>query len=464
MNTNDGPLDFDVAVGTDGLDRALSEMERRVKGFSQATVNEGKKIDGAFQSIGDAAGDLIGPITLATAAFKFGQLANDALMFENAYGMAMREVQTISKAVQDDIEGISQKIADMAANGPDDAIKLSKAFYQIVSAGYDGEEGLKLLEISSKAAVAGVTDTRTAADGLTTVLNAWGLSVDYANKVADVMFKSVERGKTTFSELASSVAQVAPLAASSNIELEQIFAALQTITKQGTPTAQAMTQIRSSIINMNNVLGDGWAKTMTYQEGLNKVAEKAGGSQTALRTLIPDVEGMSAVLALTGEKAAGAADDLNETAKAAGAMETAYGRMMEEADNKWSIVHNKWTREIREIGLAMKDESGTLANFMDAILSKGADVDPEMSIYGIPDKIKALRLMGGSLVGSYIKGGLMPESAVREQYAQFVKNIQEYAKSGLSDQQSLLTDILGIKDKDERLTKLNEFLISSEKS
>ncbi|MDP2335875.1 MAG: hypothetical protein Q8N05_05410 [Bacteroidota bacterium] len=83
-----------------------------------------------------------------------------------------------------------------------------------------------------------------------------------------------------------------------------------------------------------------------------------------------------------------------------------------------------------------------------------------MSIYGIADKIKALRLMGGSLVGSYIKGGLMTESAVREQYDQYIKTIQNYAKQGLSQQQMFLGDILGIKDKDERLTKLNEFLVS----
>lgn len=457
-------LHFETEMENSKFIGAINESERRIKGLSQTTVNEGKKIDGAFQHIGEFAKDLIGPLSAVAVAAKLGQMAQDAYEFERAYGMAMREVQTISKAVQEDIEGISQSIVDMAANGPDGAIKLAKAYYQIVSAGYDGAEGLKLLEISSKAATAGIADTTTAADGLTSVLNAWGLGVEKANLVADVMFTTVRLGKTTFSELASGIAQVAPLAASNNVEFEQIFAALASITKQGTPTSQALTQIRSSLVNMNKVLGDGWADAMTYQEGLNLIAEKAGGSQNKLKELIPDVEGVNAVLALTGQKAAGAADDLNETAKAAGAMETAYGRMMLEADNRWSQVHNKWTREVRELGQAMKDESGNMANFMDALLSKGADVDPNMSIYGIADKIKALRVMGGSLLGSYLKGGLMSESVVREQYDQYVKTITEYAKQGLSQQQMSLGDILGIKDKDERLTKLNEFLVSMKKA
>ncbi|HCY42229.1 MAG TPA: phage tail tape measure protein [Prolixibacteraceae bacterium] len=463
MNT-DGALDFDILFNTDKANAGLDETKKRIAGLSQAAVNEGKKMDGVFNRMGDMATELIGPVSALTAAYKFQQLAQQALKFENAFGMAMREVQTISKAVQDDFEGMSQKLVDMAANGPDDAVKLAKALYQISSAGFDGAEGLKLLDIAAKAAVAGVTDTRTAADGLTTVLNAFGLSVDNAGKVAGVMFKTVERGKTTFSELASTIAQVAPLAASNNIEFEQIFAALQTITKQGTPTAQAMTQIRSSIVNMNNALGDGWAQTMTYQEGLNKIAEKAGGSATELKKLIPDVEGMSAVLALTGQKAKGAAEDLNETAKAAGAMETAYGRMMLEADNRWAAVHNKWTRQVRELGKALKEESGNLANFTDALLSNSADVDAKFNVRGISDRIKAMQEMtGGGFyngIKNYLLAPFIPDAGVQQGYDKFVNQIVQQAKKGLSEQQISLGDILGIKDKDEQLIKLNEFLVS----
>lgn len=450
---------------TGNIDQKIKNIDSELTNIARKAANSGSMMDKAFSNVGNTLdrmglnmSNFIGPAGALAAAFKFQQLAKDAYEFERAFGMAMREVSTISDAAKNNFEAMSESIIDMAANGPDSAIKLAKAYYQIASAGHDGAEGLKLLEISSKAAVAGVTDTITAANGLTTVINAWQLSSEKANSVADVMFQSVKRGKTTFAELAQSIAQVAPLAAANNIEFEQIFAALQTLTKQGVPTAQAMTQIRSSLVNMTKVLGDGWGNVMTYQEGLGKIGEMAKGSQNKLRELIPDVEGIGAVLALTGKNAKGAAEDLSETAKAAGSMEEAYGRMMEEADNKWSIVHNKWTREVRELGKAMKEESGNLADFMDALLSSGADVKPDMSIYGIADKIKALRMMGGSLIGSYVKGGLMPEQMVRDQYAKFVKTIQDYASNGLAQQKIKLSDILGIESKDERLTKLQEFL------
>jgi len=397
-------LYFEGIYDDSKLKSGLRRSNQEVSNWAKNAAHSGDTVEQMFKRVGQTASMFIGPITALSAAYKFVKLGKEALDFENAYGMAMREVQTISKAVQNDIEGISDRIVNLAANGPDDAIKLSKAFYQIVSAGYDGEAGLKLLEVSSKAATAGITDTTIAADGLTTVLNAWGISADNAGKVSDVMFKTVERGKTTFGELAQSIAQVAPLAAANKIGFEQIFAALQTITKQGTPTAQAMTQIRSSIVNMNKVLGDGWSASMTYQEGLNRIAQIAGGSQNKLKELIPDVEGVNAVLALTGEKAAGAAEDLNETTKSTGAMDKAYNTMMEEADNKWSQVHNKWTREMRDLGKAIKSGSTSLADFFNTLLTNTqADIidpgaqkiidDIASSIDGVTDKEEKLTII-----------------------------------------------------------------------
>lgn len=430
MNTNDGAIDFDLIINDDQFNRVIEESRRRIAGLSRSTVSEGKIIDKTFAGLGKSALGLVGPATAVAAAFKFKQLAQEAYDFEKAYGMAMREVQTISTAVQNDLEGVSNRIIDLAANNRDNAIKLAKAYYQIVSAGYDGEEGLKLLEVSAKAATAGITDTVIAADGLTTVLNAWGISGDKAQKVADVMFKTVERGKTTFGELASSIAQVAPLAASNNIAFEQIFAALQTISKQGTPTAQAMTQIRSSIINMNKVLGDGWSKTMTYQKGLERIYEMAGGSQNKLKELIPDVEGVNAVLALTGEKAIGAADDLNETNKAIGSMEKAYGRMMDEASNKWSVVHNKWTRELREFGKAAKSASSDVADLLDVLLTdtKADIIDPgaEKIVSNVATKIADITGKDGKLAAIIEK--------INDLRSTRIENIQPHI-AGLKKQQ-----------------------------
>src|SRR5690606_6206934 len=142
-------------------------------------------------------------------------------------------------------------------------------------------------------------------------------SADEANEVADIMFATVDRGKISFEELASNIATVAPLAAASGISFREIGGAISTLTKQGVPASVALTQIRSSIIAANEILGDGAFATLTYQEGLQKVADMAGGSQNKLKEYAGRIEAVNAILSLTGANAEGASEDLDAMARAA---------------------------------------------------------------------------------------------------------------------------------------------------
>ena len=394
---------------------------------------------------------------IAAAGAIFTKLSSDAYEFSNQFSKSMREVQTISTAVQKDFEGISKQIVNLAAQGPDDAIKLSQAYYQIVSAGYDGAKGLELLNVSSKAATAGLTDTKVAADGLTTILNAWKKDASEAEKVTDILFKTVEKGKTTFPELASNIAQVAPIAAAMNISFEEIAGAIATLTKQGNTTPTALTQIRSAIIAMNDVLGDGWSKTMSFQEGLQKIRDMAGGSDTKLKNMMGRIEGMNAVLAMTGDKAQEAASDLDAMTTATGSMTSAYDKMMQEADNKWSMVNNKWQRELKDLGGALKIASGGIADFFNAMLT-GMDDAPDKvpHVGGFTDRVAAFRMMGNSGLDSYAMAAwnTFNNQGVQNQLARTMSE----ARTGFDEKQADLASILGIEDAQEKAKKLNEFL------
>ena len=72
---------------------------------------------------------------------------------------------------------------------------LSKGLYDILSASIPPAEALNVLEISAKAAAAGITDTGVAADAITTILNSYGMSADQAGMVSDKLFAIVKEGK-----------------------------------------------------------------------------------------------------------------------------------------------------------------------------------------------------------------------------------------------------------------------------
>lgn len=308
------------------------------------------------------------------AALAIGAVAAFATISAQAYTMsknfeqAMKEVETISSATQNNFKGISQSVFELSKITPDGPEKLANAYYQIVSAGFDGAEGLKLLETAAKSAVAGVTDTLTAADGITTVLNAFKIEAENSNEVADILFKTVQLGKTTFAELAANLSTVAPIAAASNIPFQEIAAAVASLTKQGVPTAQAMTQIRSAIISTNEVLGDGWTNTLNLQEAFQLLYKEAEGSQTKLTEMVGRVEAVSAILGVAGKNADGAAKDLEAMADAAGASTDAFDRMASSNVNQIEILRNRIRATTKGIGDAVLEMSNDIAGGLNDLL------------------------------------------------------------------------------------------------
>ena len=350
-STDGNSLFFATGIDNSGLQSGVNKAVGVVRGMASAI--------GKINPFGALA--LLASVT-------FGAISREAYQLAKNFENAMKEVETISKATQENFKGISKAVFELSNITPDNPEKLANAYYQIVSAGYDGAKGLKLLETASKAAVGGVTDTQTAADGLTTVLNAFGIEAENVSEVADVMFKTVQLGKTTFSELASNLSTVAPIASSSGIRFEEVAAAIATLTKQGVPTAQAMTQIRSAIIGTNEVLGDGWSKTLSLQNAFELLYEKAGGSQTVLQEMVGRIEAVSGVLGVAGKNAKGAAKDLQEMTNATGASEEAFKRMASSNVNQLAILQNRIKVTTKDIGEAILGASNEIVGFLNKAL------------------------------------------------------------------------------------------------
>lgn len=434
-----GQLYWSTGLNTSGLKKGASKAQGIIGGM-------GKGMAGAMGAA------TLGVAAVGAAAVKIGK---DAFEFSNSFGSAMLEVKTISAAAQQDFDGLSDKILELSTLPiKDDAVGLSQAMYQIVSAGHDGADGLKVLEVAAKAATGGVTDTMTAADGLTTVMNAWGKGAADVEQISDLMFTTVKLGKTTMGELSSSISQVAPLASSMGVSMEEVFAATASITKQGVPTAQAMTQIRSALTSLNDVLGDGWSKTMTFQEALGKVREMSGGSQVELKNMMGRMEGVNAVLALTGDKAAGTADDLAAMGDSAGAAADAFAIMSESTDVKLQQASNNWKKAIKGIGDQLVLATDGLADFFNTAMT-GTDALGDNfegigeSVDSFSDRMKVMKSEGSNFVsalfGAVTKSNESIQKVVDEEKAEAqstkdnIKAIQdEYARlqeTGASDEQ-----------------------------
>lgn len=349
--------------------------------------------------------DVFGGLGIS-AGIAFAKAAKGAYDFEKQFQQSMKEVATLSSGIKGSLTDYMNQVMDLTREVPVLANDAAKALYQIVSAGHDGAAGMKVLEVSAKAAVGGVTDTATAADGITTLLNAYKLDVSQAEKISDQLFTTVKLGKTSFGELGKSIAQVAPIAAAYGVETDQVLAAVATLTKQGTPTAQAMTQIRASIIAVSKVLGDGAFDGRTYQEALAEVAKQAGGSESKLRELVPEVEAVNAVLGMTGINVKEAAGHLEEMQNATGAAEDAFKEMASSAENQMKLLSNNITAFLRPMGEAVLKEVSSIASAFNKAFENG---DVQASLKNIGDLIV---IVTTALVG--YKGAIVATNVIKK--------------------------------------------------
>lgn len=232
-------LDLDASKFTSGFNSALADL----KIFKDEAASVGDKItavgDGMF-SVGKTMtmGFTVPLIGAGAASTKF------AADFES--GVA--KVSTIADTAVMSVEEIGDGVKGIAEDVGISTNELNEGLYELISANGDTANSMAYLETAAQLAKGGFTDVNTAVNGVTSVMNAYGMEGEEAfRKVADIMIETQNVGKTTAGELAASLYNVIPIASAAGVSFEEVSAGLAAITAQGTPTSVATTQMRAAI-------------------------------------------------------------------------------------------------------------------------------------------------------------------------------------------------------------------------
>lgn len=269
------------------------------------------------------------------AAASMGALAyggSNVLGFYAKFGQQMAAVDSITDLSRERFAQLSQEVRQLSVNMGKDAAESAAALNDILSSGVDEKDGISTLALSTKAAVAGVTDTATAARGGLAVVNAYGEGIENLGLRYDQMFLAVRDGVTTFPELANFIGDVLPTAKAAGVGFDEVSAAIARMTIAGIRTPQATTALKGAI----NALA---APTPEAQKKLDELGIKWRGLSgtlqdiaarklglEAMREIIPDVEARTAVLSLTQDIGA-LNSEVAAMRGASGAMDAAYAKM-----------------------------------------------------------------------------------------------------------------------------------------
>ena len=194
------------------------------------------------------------------------------------------------------IEQLSDEILALGKEIPTESItELTDAYYQAISAGVDAAEATDFVRQAGQAAVAGLADTETSVDALTTVTNAYKESGLTAQEASDVLFSTIKAGKTDFNQLASSLNIVVSDAASAGVGFNEVGDAIAKLTAAGVPTGKALNQIQKGILAARQQLGDGAFETRTLTEAFTELRAGVGNSDVALKKLVGSSEAAAAI-------------------------------------------------------------------------------------------------------------------------------------------------------------------------
>jgi len=282
------------------------------------------------------------------------------------YAAFEKEMANVSTLVDTNVVSMAKLQKQILSLNPNlgSAAELTKGLYQALSAGVDSAKAVEFVGLAAQAAKAGLSDTFTAVDAGTTILNAFGLEIGRASEVYDLMFTTVKEGKTTFEELAAAEAKISPIAAAANVSIYEQHAALATLTKGGFKTTEASSRLATALgaiikpssdaVKTAEELGLKFDAQALKAQGLHgflqSVKEATGGNVEEMAKLFGGMESLSVMLALTGKQSDEFTAILNRMKDTSGATEEAFNKQKDTLSALWETTKNWITREAALLG------------------------------------------------------------------------------------------------------------------
>ena len=382
------------------------------------------RIGGSLGSAGMVATRLLGILTGFAGAgglLGLGAMAKTAAEFDKQ----MRNVNSIAKLSEARFQQLRKEVIGLAGDPliVDGPTKLAQGLYQIQSSGFSGAMAMKVLEVSARGGAAGMSDTATAAKALTGIMNAYNQKTGPdAERIMDVLFKTVELGVVEFDELAQSIGPATAIAAQAGVPLEDLAAAITVMTRSGNDanmTITSLVRIMTAFLNTPPELaaameeyttetGASIMRTKGLAGAIEILGKIAGKNPEVLAQIGLEARALRGAMALTGTGAVELATDLENMANVAGAAEAAATEQAKAQTRAWEEL----TKQLKILAIVFGDfAAGPISNMVKKVVKLTG------KLAELPDWLKKaiVYLVGGAGLALALTGTALKLAAVTVQ-------------------------------------------------
>jgi TP901 family phage tail tape measure protein len=440
---------------------AGSKLEQTFKGV------DGKLRDssGRFIKLGDSAQASTGKINvLARALSNLGTglaVADVARRYFKGFNeaekaaAAVRTLGVDSKALEGNLLGLSQKLGGLYSQ-----TQLLTAAYDVASSGFaNAADNTKVLEAAAKGATGGLSDINTVGNAVTSVLNAYGKSADEAASLVDGFIQTQNDGKIILNEYAGLIGRLAPTAKAAGVGINEMNAAIATITAQGVPVEATFTGLNQALVSilkpsqeaveLAKSLGIQFNEAGLRAKGfgglLEEVKTKTGGSTTQLVKLFGSVDALKAILPLVNDDLVKYNQNVAKQANASGVAEKATQELGGTVSSEITKMINQIGNLTRALDTVLGPSLGgivRLINFVIAEATKGIQVLGQLFSMS-PNKMIAQQAVQSGQIG-----------AAPRTLAGIDETIGEKRRKALQQQAGAGTGFLGLGMNTEKFIKL----------
>ena len=368
--------------GTSGKLKATSGSLKLLPAGLQATGAGAVAAGGGVKVLGNAIKSSLGFIFgITTAVAALGKV------FQNlaAADFATAKIKTLGV----DADALKPKLATLSneLSGQASTLQLLSASYDVASAGFgETAELTDVLKASQLGATGGFSELATVADATTSVLNAYGKSSDEAAKLVDGFIQTQNDGKIVVDQYAQQIGRLAPIAAGAGVGIEELNAAISTVTATGVPVESTFAGLRQVIAAIQKPtseaskaaekLGIDFSATALSTKGLGGVLEelvaKGGASEETLAQFFGSVEARTAILPLLNDQLVSFNQNLENQAKAQGTAAKAAFEAQNTIQGQLTRLGSAFTNLTTEgeiIGIVLRDSLKVAAVTVEALKS-----------------------------------------------------------------------------------------------
>jgi len=347
------------------------------------------------------------------------------------YQDQLMKIQNLTGTTAAQTKAWGDELIKLGAATGQTPIKLAESLYFVASSGFKGAEAMKVIEVSAKAAAAGMGDVMVTADVLTSAMNSYGHSTYTAAEVTDYLMKTVEVGKAEPVALANSLGRIMPVAAQLKVGLDELGGNIAALTLGGLSSAEAVTALRGTMMSLvaPAKMSIDQLKEMgfSYKEVTDSIAKKGllptlkklwdatGHDMLAMRKIIPNVRALNGVLSLLGANYENNLKVIDKVGNAHGALDRAMKNTAQQPVQKlrqaWASLQGSFIKIGAVLLPFFAQVAAWLAKVADSFtkLSPGwrtfimwaaaaaAAVGPLIMVLG--SLINALGLIGGVMAG-----------------------------------------------------------------